>query len=476
MSQLKLHSDIIKNGFTPVDNIFIAGYLPSADGDFVKVYLTGLKSLYAGEDTTIESIAFNLKMSEERVREAFLYWEKEGLIMNSKSEPISLTYVSPKNPMPKIVNYDVKKYASFVEDITRIFPDRFLTPQELNRYFELIEFSGIEPNALLVIMEYCKRYKNEKISTSYILAVANTWINEGIKTYKDAEGKIEQLENNSEELRMVYETLGLKSAPDIDARDLYRKWIEMGFGHDGILTAARLLKKKGGLTKLDNLMTELKRSGAHTPYEIDEYGKMKKDLTKTAQNVLKGIGAYYADLDVVVNTYIRPWEEEGFTEDALLSLAHYSFISNVKTLDGLNEVVKKFYKLGLVTKEAIDQYVLKKVSTDDEIKDLLETAGASRYVTARDREFYSTWTSEWGLPYDVIELSAKMCIGRNFPFSQMNRMLIAVKDTPSVSLEEAKEKFEKLNQNTPTKAPMQRRDYTKDELAGVFTDLNDIEV
>ncbi len=477
MTVIKLHSDIIKSGFTPVDNVFLTDYLPAADGDHVKIYLTGLKALHCGEEVSVESIALSLKLTEEKVREAFLYWEKQGLIVNSKTEPVTLTYISPKNPMPKILNYDVKKYAAFVEDVTRIFPDRFMTPSELNRYFELMEFSGIEPNALLVIMEYCKRYKSDKISTAYILAVANTWIKEGVRTFKDAEEKIEELENNGEEIRMVFEALGLKSSPDIDSRDLYRKWKEdSGLEADAILTAARLLKKKGGLAKLDSLISELKKAGARTPFEIEEYGKKKKEWHKTAQNVVKGIGAYYADLDVVVDTYIRPWSELGFTENALLTLAHYSFLSNVKTLEGLNDIVKKFYKLGLVTEDSISAYVDRRVGADEEIKSLLELAGAPRYVTARDREYYEEWTSGWGLSYDLIELAAELNRGKSFPFSQINRMLLSVKDTPDVSVEVARNIFSKIASPSPEKKAMQRRDYTKDELSGIFTSLDDIEV
>ena len=65
---------------TKVENIFINEYMPSAPGDFVKVYLYA--SMYAehGLEITEKAIAKQLGLSEEKVREAWEYWEERGVI------------------------------------------------------------------------------------------------------------------------------------------------------------------------------------------------------------------------------------------------------------------------------------------------------------------------------------------------------------------------------------------------------------
>ncbi len=480
MVEVKLHQDIIKSGYTLVDNVFLANYLTNADAIDVKVYLYGLYLISTYGKANLEDMALQLKIDEERIKSAYLYWEKHGLVQITRTEPVSLIYLSPKNPMPKIASFDVEKYADFREEVDRLFPDRLATPNELGCYYELIEFSGIEPNALLLIMQYCKKIKDDKVGAPYILAVANNWIAEGYRTHDDVTKKIEQLETNSEDVRKIYETLGLKSAVDIDARQTYQAWLDMGYTLDAILSAARLNKKRGGMAKLDALIKDLQKAGAYNPFEIEEYGKKLKALHNIALGVVKGIGAYYGSLDVVVDTYVRTWVNDmGFSEEALYTIAQHCFVSNIKTLEGYNEAVKKFYKLNCITTESIHNYVAKKIAIDEEIKDILEKLGSPRIISNKDRAFYSTWTEDWGISYDVISLAAQLSQGKNFAMSNVNRLLSLVKSNPTISPSEARKIFD--NASTPDAKPnkkkdMMRHEYTKEELLSVYTDIDNVEV
>ncbi len=480
MVEIKLHQDIIRNGYTLVDNVFLSNYLITADALDVKIYLYGLHLISTGSSVNLTDMALKLKLDEERIKAAYLYWEKQGLVVITRTEPVSLIYVSPKNPMPKVTNFDPNKYRDFVEEVNRLFPHQDLTSNEYNSYFELMEFSGIEQNALLQIMQYCKRIKNDKVGTPYILAVANNWISEGLRTFDDVTNKIDALETNSEAVRQIYETLGLKSAVDIDSRQAYQSWLEDGYTLDAILTAARLLKKRGGISKLITLMKDLKKAGAYNPFEIEEYGKKLKKLNDIALGVVKGIGGYYGSMEVIVDTYVRTWVNDmGFAEDALLSIAHYCFVSNIKSLDGLNEYVKKFYKLNLITAEAISTYIAKKVQIDSEIKDVLEIVGSPRIVSTKDRDFYTTWTEKWSIRYELIALSADFAKGKNFAFSHINRLLSQIKNTPDISADDAKSvfiKLDSLDQKPSKKKEMLRHEYTKEELSSVFTNLDSLEV
>ncbi len=475
-----MHQDIIKTGFTLVDNVFFYSYLPKADAVDTQVYLYGLYLISTYGKADLSDMALQLKIDEDRIKSAYLYWEKQGLVQITRTEPVSLIYISPKNPMPKVANFDVNKYADFREEVDRLFPDRLATPNELGCYYELMEFSGIEPNALLLIMQYCKKIKDDRVGAPYILAVANNWIAEGYRTHDDVTKKIEQLETNSEDVRKIYETLGLKSAVDIDARQLYQSWLDMGYTLDAILTAARLNKKRGGMQKLDALIKDLQKAGAYNPFEIEEYGKKLKAMHNIALGVVKGIGAYYGSLDVVIDTYVRTWVNDmGFSEDALLTIANHCFVSNIKTLDGYNEACKKFFKLGCVSKEAIQNYVAKKVAIDDEIKDVLEALGSPRMVSSRDREFYATWTQEWQIGYDVIMVATEFSKGKNFAMSYVNRLLTLVKNNPTLSTDDARKIFASADvsgDHKPKKKEMMRHEYTKEELLSVYTDIDTAEV
>ena len=60
-----------------VENGFILEYMPEATGEAVKVYLYGL---YLTEEKKGEDIACALDMTENKIREALIYWQKQGLL------------------------------------------------------------------------------------------------------------------------------------------------------------------------------------------------------------------------------------------------------------------------------------------------------------------------------------------------------------------------------------------------------------
>ena len=65
---------------TDVENIFLSEYMPTAPGDYVKVFLYGL--LYSQNNVEINNRQFasQLQMSEKQVEDAWSYWEQLGIV------------------------------------------------------------------------------------------------------------------------------------------------------------------------------------------------------------------------------------------------------------------------------------------------------------------------------------------------------------------------------------------------------------
>lgn len=88
---------------TSVENIFICEFMPSAEGDFVKVYLYGKLLAENGKNFSMKDFAAQLALSESRVLAAFEYWEKFGLIRRiyakNDSEDFDVEFLSLKNMM-----------------------------------------------------------------------------------------------------------------------------------------------------------------------------------------------------------------------------------------------------------------------------------------------------------------------------------------------------------------------------------------
>lgn len=476
MTNIIMHPELVKSGYTHVDNVFFSSYMPSADATDVKVYLYGLYLVNSGngDAATVENLAFSLKLTEDRVREAFSYWEDAGLIAVSSDAPVRLMYMAVKNPLPRAKKFDASKYSFFVEDAVRLFPERVLPPNEIYAYEELMHFSGLEPNALLMIMQYCKNVKDGNVGAPYVLSVANDWIKSGYLREEDVSAHIEELESNGDSIRRILNALGVKSAGDLNARELYVKWSGWGYNLDAILTAARLLKKRGGMARLDRIMSELYSEKAFTSVEIAEYWSNRQKLFDTAEGVVKGIGAYYASLDVVVDTYIKPWNALGYSFDGMLLIAKLCFLSEIKSLDGVNDQINRLFRQGVVTDEALSDYIRNRLTIDTEVKEIFELAGLARKVVQTDREQYTLWAGTWGIPSSTIKLAAATAKGLSFPMSKINNMMLAVKDNPAISETDARAVFKSVLGGEKAKnkqQPMLTRETIGDDLPPVF-DVN----
>lgn len=91
---MKIYTDT-PEGVTVVKNTFIDQYMPHANGEYVKVYLYLLRCANTGRDPSLSSIADVLEHTENDVRRALLYWEKQELIhlkMNQRGELKSITF------------------------------------------------------------------------------------------------------------------------------------------------------------------------------------------------------------------------------------------------------------------------------------------------------------------------------------------------------------------------------------------------
>lgn len=89
-----------------------------------------------------------------------------------------------------------------------------------------------------------------------------------------------------------------------------------------------------------------------TAEEMNDYQSHREHLKEIAVAVNKNLGIYYESFEHEIEVYIVPWTAKGFDLDALTKIAHHCFISSVRTLDGMNNVVDKFYKQGLLSAKA----------------------------------------------------------------------------------------------------------------------------
>ena len=480
MSFCKFGSELIDNKGTLVDNFFLKECLPYANDKCVKVYLYGLYKCQNDEErNTIKDFAQELNMTEEDIVEAFWFWDQEGIVKVIEQNPIEVIYLPARNRKYKVNKYKENKYEELVLGIQSYFEgERTVLPTEYNAYIDVIEQYKMQDMAMLRIIKYCIETKGKDITYPYIVQVAKNWAHTGILNLEAVESKIIDIELTSGKLADVLHTLGIKREATLDERQDYIKWTQIyGFLYETIMYIAKNQKKKGGMAKLDAKIAFYYSNKLMSEKEIAEFEQNKEILSQTALEVVKALGLYYETLDNIVETYIIPWQAKGFDKDVLKVVANFCFKSSIRTLDGMDKIVNKFFKLGIVTVEAINEYISDIASVDNVISEIFEKIGLLRRINNQDREFYKIWTENWGFNNEVLMYATQFVKGKNNALNYYNKILSNYKDKGAKTLEEIKNiVFESGTTEKQKPELLKIRSYSDEQLVAMFNNLDEVEI
>ena len=487
MAMCSFSNSFVNASYTIIDNAFFTDFLPEASGSQIKVYLYGLHlcSSPKEEDNCIESACKVLGLSEDELISCFSYWQTIGLVQIVSSSPLEIKFLPIKQFSGSSKIRNKEKYDDFNKRAQEIISGRLITPHEFNEYYTLIESYHFEPEAVLMIIKYCTNLKSPSINYPYILAVAKSLGEENIKTAAALEEKLVEQEKSSEELKSVLSCLGIKRAADIEERNLYMKWTNgYGFTHGVILAVAKKQNQKGGMHKLDDSLTKYFELKLFTTPEIENYATLRDNLYSIAKEVTRNIGQYYQVLDSVVDNYVSGWVQKGFSAEMLSLISKYCFTMNYRSLDLVNDTINKFYKLGLVSNNAISQYIEGLNAQTLKIKEILEILGLVRNVNSYDRELFKTWSEDWKFSLNAIKKVAEAAKTKEHPLSYMSSLLADLFNK-NIKTEEEIEKELKTketktvkseNKTTNSAKNFEQRSYTKEDLSALFDSLDDIEI
>ena len=315
----------LDNGYTIVDNKFIKKYLPEADGFAVKVYLYGLYLCENREtDFSIASMAEVLKTTEEKIRQAFAFWEDYDLVEILAKDPFTVQYLPVRTAVgrPKKIRYE--QYADFNKELQRKMQKvgKFVSSNDYVKYMHFLEENTLQPQALLLIAEYCINKQGESVSPSYIFNKAKKLIRIGCTTYEQVEKELSNYNAHEGELLAIFTAMSAyQRTPDENDYDLYKKWTEtLGFTKDGVLTAARKLKR-GNMTTLDITLTELTEKDKTDAKEIERYLTERETLVNLVFRIGRKLGVKIQNPAPYVDEYVEKWYTYGFEENSLLDIA-----------------------------------------------------------------------------------------------------------------------------------------------------------
>lgn len=433
MAFCSFSKDCDDNSYVTVENKFITKYLPEADGFAVKVYLYGLYLCKnATFDFSLASMAEVLKTTEEKIQEAFAFWEDYDLVAIASKEPFAVEYLPVKSATgrPKKVRYE--QYADFNKELQRKFGrvGKFVSAGDYVKYMRFLEETSLQPQALLLIAEYCINKQGEAVSPAYIFNKARKLIRGGAITYEQVERELSSYNLNEGNLIAVLGALGLSNAASrgIDEADysLYRKWSEtLGFEKDAILAAAKCLKR-GNMNILDITLEGLYERGLKAPSAITEFLCAREFMANLAFRVGRKLGVKVSNPAPYIEEYIEKWCALGFEDTTLLDIALFCMKNGHASFDDMHSLVEKLAAQGAVASAQVKSYLKEK---NDDLKlfgKVQEICGGLR-KSAGNLALIKNWR-EWGFSEIMILEAAKRSATSANPLPYMNKILSDWKD------------------------------------------------
>lgn len=247
---------------TPVPNVFIDTYMPSANGEFVKIYLYLLRCLSAGEgDLSICALADLFNNTENDICRALRYWEKVGLLtlefdadgtvsgiclQNESASaapeaapapevPVLTAAVpapAPEKPESRAISRDRLEELQQQENIQQLlfiveqYLGKTLGSTHINTILYLYDQLHFSAELIEYLVEYCVSRGSRSIR--YIETVALAWHQENITTVEQAQAVTSQY---NKYVFSVLKSFGIKGRNPVATELAYiKKWTsEYGF-------------------------------------------------------------------------------------------------------------------------------------------------------------------------------------------------------------------------------------------------------
>ena len=428
MAFCSFSKDYDDNSYVAVENKFITKYLPEADGFAVKVYLYGLYLCKnAASDFSLASMAEVLKADEKDIADAFALWEDYDLVAIVSKQPFCVQYLPVRSASgrPKRVRYE--QYADFNKELQRKLGrvGKFLSAADYKKYMRFLEENAMQPQALLLIAEYCISKKGEAISAAYIFNKAKKLMGVGAVTYEQVERELSSFSASEGHLLDVFAALGgsntTERVPSEAEFSLYRKWTEtLKFDADGIVATAKCLKR-GTMNALDMTLEDLYEHGVKDAAAITKFLTEREVMTNLAFRLGRKLGVKVSNPVPFVEEYVEKWLGRGFDDSALLDIALFCMKNGRGSFEDMDGVVARLAESGATEKESVKAF-LKETNEDLKLFARIQEFCGTLRKNATNLALVKAWR-EWGFGEEMILEAAKRSAASASPLPYMNKIL-----------------------------------------------------
>ena len=441
MAFCSFSKDCDNHSYITIESKFITKFLPKADGFTVKVYLYGLYLCQNFPlDFNIKSMAEVLKATEPEIKKAFHFWEEYDLVNVVSQEPFAVQYLPIQSAVgkPKKVRYE--QYADFNQELQRKMQKvgKYISANDYLKYMKFLEESSMQPQAFLLIAEYCINKQGQDIVPSYIFNKANKLIRSGAFTYEQVERELSSFNANEKDLTALLKIFGGVNArtPDETDYSMYRKWTEtLGFSKESVKVCAKHLKH-GNMNSLDITLEDLYEKGKLDVNEIESYLLSREFMANLTFKIGRKLGVKVSNPASYIEEYVEKWCTYGYEDGALLEIALFCLKTEKNSFNEMDALIEKLLTDGIVSTESVKEYLKAKNEDLKLFAKIQDICGAKKTPTGLS--LLSTWR-DWNFSDAMILEASKRSVASSNPIPYMNQILsnwkqqnvFTVKDIPT---------------------------------------------
>lgn len=403
---------------TPIENMFLLEYLPTAPEGFLRVYLYArMLCLHPELGGEIGDVARALRMDEEAVFNAFHYWEQQGLVEKLSDRPAAYAILPLRNGVSPVcdLDRDYYKYREYNSSLQDLFGgDELLKPRHYEIANDWLNVLGYTQEAALKLLAYEKKMPGGKKADSVFHRAdkrAVEWAERGIHSLEDVEKAIAYDDSVYAMARTVMQQLAINRKPTANELDCVRRWIhEWKLSEADVLAACEHTTKSRApsIAYLDAILKARVDSGEDKHFE-------------TVKAILKELGASNT---VPTPEQLRTYAallEDGFEPEVVMMAAAQCSNKGWHTFDKLNWMIEGWRDSAVRTQEQAQVYLANKQKIKEELRALYKAAGLVRRLYPNDITLYESWKQKYN---DSLILCAAECsTNAKEPTKYMNKLL-----------------------------------------------------
>ena len=438
---------------TPVSNLFIEEYLPTAKGDHVRVYLYGLmRSHFPDESLSVEDVALALGMEKQDVLGAFRHWEFVGLVERVSDNPPAYRYLHPAQRELEGGQRVDPRWLSFVESLHSQFGnERTLHSGEISTACEWVEVYHLPQEVVLLFIRHMidTKGKNFSFTAGDTNELIGEMIDARVSTIDEAAQILERDKAVRDGAKALLRRLGVsRRLPSRDELELYRKWLrDWGYTSQAIEAACAETTKTSSPSfgYIDTILRRmLEQSGQATATERETL-----ELQETRASLRKLLEVLGLDVDTFTGPGTLAWYRSmrELFDDRVIELAgRWCAEENKCTLDQVQLVLERWHERGARTAEDVEA-LLKPVRDQQRLlKTLWHLWGRRERFAKQDYELTAKWQQTWGFSADMILAVAPWATEADKPMPYLDGVLQNLHDKGITTYEAAKAEHEKRRQ------------------------------